>query len=116
MGRPGRRESTPSEYRLHVIRKTRAAREKSGLSQEEMAAELSRRAGRDVRADTYRKYEKLDVKKGALLPHDLILPFCDITMIHPFELLARPESTYAQQPVRPAEKKAAPKFRRAANG
>lgn len=49
--------------------------------------ELTRRSGRPIVADTYRKWEKEDLKKGALLPHDLIVHFCDITQTHPYSLL-----------------------------
>lgn len=87
MARPGRRITTPSDYRLGFIQRTREARERAQLSQEEMAKELSRRAGRLVVPDTYRKYEKEDPKKGAMLPHDLISHFCEITRINPLFLL-----------------------------
>jgi hypothetical protein len=52
-----------------------------------MARELERRAGRPISPDTYRKYETEDPKKGALLPHDLIAHFCEITRLHPMRLL-----------------------------
>jgi hypothetical protein len=85
--KPGRRPGTPSSYRLAFIQAVLRAREESGLDYVGMARELQKRAGRPVSADTYRKYEKLDAKDGALLPHDLIVHFCEITRIHPMRLL-----------------------------
>lgn len=108
MAKPGRRPSSSLEYRRDFIRRTRAAREKAGLSQEEMAAELTRRSGRTIVYDTYRKWEKEEPKKGALLPHDLITHFCDITRTHPYELLGpipfllKPSRTPAASRRRPA--------------
>jgi hypothetical protein len=52
------------------------------------AKELSRVSGINVPYDSYRKYEILDPKKGALLRHDLIFAFCEITRTHPAALLA----------------------------
>jgi len=54
----------------------------------QMAEELSRATGRNIVADTYRKWEAVGKKQNSLLPHDLIVPFCDLTKTHPFELLA----------------------------
>ena len=87
MAKPGRRVSTPSDFRLEFIKRVKKAREDAQLSQERIASELSHRVGRRIAPDTYRKYEKLDGKKGALLPHDLIIPFCEICGTEPFELL-----------------------------
>lgn len=49
-----------------------------------MAARLTMAMGRHISSDTYRKWESESV-----LPHDAILPVCDIAKIHPFEFLAR---------------------------
>lgn len=54
----------------------------AGLSHDEIAALLQERAHRPIVADTYRKWEK-----AALLPHDLIIPFCELTGTEPYELL-----------------------------
>lgn len=75
-------------YRMEFAERVRRAREKVGMSQPEMAAALTSAGGRLVSSDTYRKYESTSGKQNTLLPHDLILPFCDITSTHPFELLA----------------------------
>lgn len=82
MARPGRRPSTPARYREGVLERTRNAREDARLSLEDIAERLTRASGRPVAADTYRKWES-----SALLPHDLIIPFCDITGADPYELL-----------------------------
>ncbi len=87
VSRPGRRPGTPTEYRLAFISAVKSAREESGLDAVGMARELQKRSGRTVSLDTYRKYETLDAKKGALLPHDLIVHFCEITRLHPLRLL-----------------------------
>lgn len=93
MGSPGRRLGTPAQFRREFAARIRASREKVGLSQVEMAAELSDRSGRLIAADSYRKWEALTDKQNSLLPHDLILAFCDIAEIHPFDLL-RSDSTH----------------------
>lgn len=103
MGRPGRRTGTPAEYRLAFIRKTKALREASHLSQTEMARELSRRAKRPIVYDTYRKWED---DEGAMLPHDLIAHFCDVLEIHPLKLLD-PGPFLQRPPVRVEEKRRA---------
>jgi hypothetical protein len=51
-----------------------------------MAERLTVRVGRDIRADSYRKWE-IQGKRGALIPHDCLIPFCDITGTDPYELL-----------------------------
>jgi hypothetical protein len=90
MAKPGRRPGTPTEYRLAFIAAVLRARKDSGLEAPDMARELQKRSGRVVSPDTYRKYETLDAKTGALLPHDLIVHFCEITRIHPLRLLDPP--------------------------
>lgn len=87
MGKPGRRPSTSTEWKLAFIRRVIDARESTGMEQAEFARQLSRLSGLNVTYDNYRKYEILDPKKGALLRHDLIFPFCELTRIHPWALL-----------------------------
>lgn len=89
MAKPGRRQGTPTQWRTAFIRATRRAREDQNhpLTQTQMAAELSRRAKREISYDTYRKWENEGVG-GAMLPHDLIIYFCDITEIHVLKLLS----------------------------
>lgn len=82
MASPGRRPSTPKEYKNGFIRRTKAAREAARISHIEIAAALTQRVHRPVVADTYRKYEK-----DTLLPHDLIVPFCEVTGANLYELL-----------------------------
>lgn len=65
------------------MRRTEAARRRAGFSQDEIAAALSEHTGRFISADTYRKREKT-----ALLPHDVLIAFCDITRADLFELLS----------------------------
>ncbi len=103
MSKPGRRSSSSSEWKLAFIQRVINAREASGLDQSRMAAELQRRTGRTVSRDTYRKYEILDAKRGAMLRHDLIVAFCEITRVAPAALLegapfqTRPKKTEAQE-------------------
>lgn len=82
MGVPGRRPSSESEWKLAFIRRVIEARERTGMNPAEFAAQLQRASGRKLSYDTYRKYEKLDPKKGSLLRHDLIYAFCELTKIH----------------------------------
>lgn len=82
MARPGRRPSTPSDYRDDFVARTKAARKKRFESQAEIAKALSHVAGRRIEADTYRKWEK-----DTLLPHDLIIPFCELTETDPWALM-----------------------------
>jgi len=65
------------------MRRTEIARRRAGLSQDEVAAKLSDYAGRHISSDTYRKWEKV-----AILPHDLLIAFCEITRCDLFELLS----------------------------
>lgn len=97
MSKPGRRKSTSSEWKLAFIRRVVAARKKFTDKPAEMAAELERVTGRTVSYDTYRKYEIEDAKKGALLRHDLIVAFCEITRTHVAELLEGPPFREATQ-------------------
>lgn len=88
MASPGRRVGTPREFRQEFATRIRLAREKIKFNHAQMAEELSRATGRNIVADTYRKWEAVGKKQNSLLPHDLIVPFCDLTKTHPFELLA----------------------------
>jgi transcriptional regulator with XRE-family HTH domain len=71
-----RRPSTPSTFRKQFIDRTRSLRVASGLTAQQVADEL------EVKLDTYGKWEK-----RALLPHHLIIPFCEITGADPWLLL-----------------------------
>jgi hypothetical protein len=82
VAKPGRRISTPAQYRRETIARTRASREAAGLSHAAIATRLSKLVGRPIAADSYRKWEKT-----ALLPHDLVIPFCNITGTDPYFLL-----------------------------
>lgn len=78
------------------MRRTEAARRRVGLSQEEMAAALTAAVGRTVSTDAYRKYEK-----NSILPHDLLVAFCDIARADLFELLTGvPFTLGGRSPVR----------------
>jgi hypothetical protein len=89
---PGRRIGTPSQYRAAIQQRTREGRESLGWSHARMAQELSHRVGRHIAADSYRKWET-----DAMMPHDVILPFCDIIKMHPYEFLGRvrPRSSHS---------------------
>lgn len=71
-----RRPSTPAQYRKAFIDRTRSLRIASGLSPQKVADLLG------VKLDTYGKWEK-----RALLPHHLIIPFCEATQADPWVLL-----------------------------
>lgn len=71
-----RKPSTPSAYRKQFIDRLRSLRVASGLTPEEIADRLG------VRMDTYQRWEK-----RTLIPHHLIIPFCDATHADPYLLL-----------------------------
>lgn len=80
---PGRRPSTPSEYWAGLFARVKAAREAAGLSQAQVAKMLTARVGREIAADTYRKWES-----DSGMPHDVIVPFSQITNADVYELLS----------------------------
>lgn len=85
MAGPGRRILTPASFKRAFMERTKAARIQAGFSYAQIAERLSEEAGRPVVADSYRKWEKT-----ALLPHDLIPAFCELTRVHPLYLLEGP--------------------------
>lgn len=88
MAKPGRRKGTPSDFRQGFIERTRKARERRFDSHAAIAEALSAEVGRPIAADTYRKWER-----DTMLPHDLIVPFCDLCGIDTYELMTgRPMS------------------------
>jgi hypothetical protein len=89
----GRRGTTPSEYSAQLAARIKAAREKVGLSQTAIAQMLSKAIGREIPADTYRKWETIN----STIAVDAILPFCDATRTHVLELL-RSESEAQSTP------------------
>ena len=86
MASPGRRQGTPSEFRKAFTGRVRGAREKIGYTYAQTARALTAASGREIFADSYRKWESGSQK--TLLPHDLIMHFCDLTRTHPWDLLA----------------------------
>jgi hypothetical protein len=82
MAKRGRRPSTPSEYRLEFFSRVEKARKDCGLDYLQMADALSKATQRRIVADSYRKWESEN-----MLPHDLIVPFCEITGADLYELL-----------------------------
>lgn len=81
----GRRGTTPSEYSAQLASRIKDARKKVGLTHVGIAAMLSEAIGRDIPADTYRKWETVN----STIAVDAILPFCDITRTHVLELLRK---------------------------
>lgn len=71
-----RRPSTPKQYRDAFIKRTRALRIASGKPPAEVAEALG------VKLDTYGKWET-----RTLLPHQLLMPFCEATGSDPWVLL-----------------------------
>lgn len=71
-----RRPSTPAQYRAAFIKRTRALRVASGRQPAEVAEALG------VKLDTYGKWEP-----RTLLPHHLLMPFCEATGSDPWVLL-----------------------------
>lgn len=81
-----RRLTTPTDYKEALARRIKFARENAGLEIPAISRLLTRAMGRQIPADTYRKWETV----LSSIPHDAILPFCDITKTHPYQLLAKP--------------------------
>lgn len=77
-----RRASTPKQYRDDLKRRTREARERAGIKREELIDLLSARAGVKVNLEAYKKWETRNP-----IPHNMIIPFCEITGTDPYELL-----------------------------
>lgn len=71
-----RKASTPSQWRDAFIQRVKAARIVSGKKPVEVAAALG------VNIDTYNRWET-----RALLPHHLVMPFCEVTGADPVMLL-----------------------------
>ena len=66
-----------------MFARVKAAREHAGLSQAEVARLLTDRVGREIAADTYRKWEGENA-----MPHDVLVPFAYITGADLYELLS----------------------------
>jgi hypothetical protein len=81
-GKPGRRPGTPLEYQEALMMRLHAGRKAAELKGPEMAERLSKTLGREILADTYRKWEK-----DSLLPMDAILPVCDLIKVHVLKFL-----------------------------
>jgi hypothetical protein len=79
----GKRGTTPSEFSAQLALRIKAARVKVGLTHVGMAQRLSEIIGREIRADTYRKWETVK----STIAVDAILPFCDTTRTHVLDLL-----------------------------
>lgn len=96
----GRRGTTPSEFSAQLAARIKAAREKVGLTHTKIAALLSESIGRDIPADTYRKWETIN----STIAVDAILPFCDITRTHVLELLRKEGNDGTVRKTKPREK------------
>ena len=90
-----REGTTPAEYKAALAARIKARREELGLTIPEVAAQLSRAIGRDIRGDSYRQWET----HKAVVQVDAILPLCDILRMHVYELLARPSAGTVQLPL-----------------
>jgi hypothetical protein len=99
----GRRGTTPSEYSALLASRIKAGRKKVGLTHVKIAAMLSEAIGRDIPADTYRKWETVH----STIAVDAILPFCDITRTHVLELLRKDDVHMSDSKNKPRGKAAA---------
>lgn len=94
-GKPIPRDSkTPLQYKLALARRIKDRREELDLTIAEVAEQLSRALKREVRADSYRKWETIE----SIVQVDAILPLCDILRIHVYELLDKRVTTEAVRP------------------
>lgn len=78
-----REGTTPLEYKMALARRIKDRREQLGLTIPSVATQLSIALQREVRADSYRKWETIE----SMVQVDAILPLCDILQMHVFELL-----------------------------
>lgn len=103
-GKPIPREgTTPAEYKRLLAHRIKTKRELLQLSQSEVADRLSAACHREIRADSYRKWET----EEAIVQVDAIMPLCDILRIHVFDLLSRtPTATEEIRPKRSSQGKA----------
>ena len=98
----GIRGTTPTEFRALLAARIIAGREKIGYTVTKMATELSVRIGREIRPDTYRKWETIE----STIAVDAIVPFCDLTRTHVLELLhPNRADTDSAQEVRAVQKR-----------
>jgi hypothetical protein len=77
-----RRPSTPKQYKDDLLKRTRSASTMSGLTREQIIAELTARTGHKLSLETYKKWET-----RTPMPHMWIIPFCDVTQTDPYMLL-----------------------------
>jgi hypothetical protein len=81
LGTPGRKpDSVPparSAFSIEFAARVKAAREATGLTQDEMAQRLSKAVGYEILPDSYRKYE--GGSKPSFMPLDLLFHFAEIT-------------------------------------
>lgn len=89
-GKPGRRPAVPSEYQ--GVLKLRVRKIRGQRSLKDMASLLTKLMGRKVPWDTYRKWES-----ESMLPHDAILPICEIGATRPEDLLSPPTDEERQE-------------------
>lgn len=96
-GKPIPRDSkTPLEYKLELARRIRLRRKELGLTHKDVVDRLSVAIGREIPADTYRKWETIE----SIVQVDAILPLCDILSLHPNVLLGRaPGSSPESRPI-----------------
>lgn len=81
-GKPGRRVGTPYEFQEALKLRLHRGRKAQKLGLAAMATQLTKPIGREISADTYRKWES-----ESLIPHDAILPACDLIHMHVFAFL-----------------------------
>ncbi len=77
-----KRTATPRQYREDFLRRVISARTVAGMSREDVIAGLERGTGLKIKLQTYKKWET-----RTLLPHHLIIPFCEVTGADPYMIL-----------------------------
>jgi hypothetical protein len=80
-----RKESTPAAWRRAFIKRVKHAREsvQPPMSREDLVSRLQKKVAGPCNLERYKRYET-----RSLLPHDWIIPFCEITGTDPWELLS----------------------------
>lgn len=81
-GMPGRKVSSPAQYKKDLLERTRSARVMSTLSREAVVEQLCLRTGYKLKILTYKKWET-----RTPIPHYFLIPFCEVTGADPYMLL-----------------------------
>lgn len=93
-----KRATTPRQYREEFLKRVSSARIIAGMTREAVIAGLERQTGLKIKLPTYKKWET-----RTLLPHHLIIPFCEVTGADPYLILTGTPFTLGRARPQPAQ-------------